>query len=337
MIQSFRTTNSSLGAVTPLHYPMDERTSLCVLAKALRVPSEFNWSCANDPSYSTTPCFEMTSRSLSWHGIRCSTNGQVTTLNLTRSNLTGTLPSAINSLIFLTHINLEYNAISGTIPKSYGIMPSLQVLNLRFNSLTGSVPSSFCTNSKIMSLYTNGNSDMKCYSSCLTTITSCNFGTAHQCYLISTIIYQDKYLAETDIFLIFLFFMLCAIAICTCFLWKKYSMFMRMEGSSLIGGHRIYIANNNYNSNSNGEEYGYGDTVTLDVDCEVSSVCSENKRVSRIRQDNVVDGIEGANIGSFSPTGTAPLSAVTSPYFDEITVNDPPTMVEVFDENDIID
>ncbi|KAG2713013.1 hypothetical protein I3760_04G153800 [Carya illinoinensis] len=66
---------------------------------------------------------------------------RLTILLLDRNQLSGSLPSDINSWKSLNTLNLSQNAISGQIPEELGSLPSLTELDLSENQLSGLIPS----------------------------------------------------------------------------------------------------------------------------------------------------------------------------------------------------
>ncbi|KAK9950512.1 hypothetical protein M0R45_005998 [Rubus argutus] len=73
-----------------------------------------------------------------WHGITCSTRHQrVVALNLSRSDLHGTISPFIGNLSFLRFINLRHNNFSGKIPQQVDHLFRLRHLLLSYNMLEG--------------------------------------------------------------------------------------------------------------------------------------------------------------------------------------------------------
>nr|GME17736.1 probable LRR receptor-like serine/threonine-protein kinase At3g47570 [Ipomoea batatas] len=76
-----------------------------------------------------------------WGGITCGRKHQrVVKLNLSSSNLQGSLSPAIGNLSFLRVILLNQNSLSGIIPSEIGRLSRLKILSLANNSLSGEIP-----------------------------------------------------------------------------------------------------------------------------------------------------------------------------------------------------
>ncbi|KAI3714416.1 hypothetical protein L1987_73018 [Smallanthus sonchifolius] len=106
----------------------------------------------------STPCN-------SWFGVGCNHDSSIYMLNLTSSQLNGTLnqfpfsflhnlshlelsvndffgpiPAQIRLLSKLVYLDLSGNKLSGVIPPEIGMLASLQTLHLHQNNLNGSIP-----------------------------------------------------------------------------------------------------------------------------------------------------------------------------------------------------
>uniref|UniRef100_A0A1J3K5Q1 Putative LRR receptor-like serine/threonine-protein kinase n=1 Tax=Noccaea caerulescens TaxID=107243 RepID=A0A1J3K5Q1_NOCCA len=110
----------------------------------------FRYSIVDDPlsvlrswSYQDeTPC--------SWHGVTCDESSkQVTVLSLPSSNLSGTLPSNLGSLVSLQRLDLSNNSINGSFPVSLLNATELRFLDLSSNYISGKLPASFGAFSKL--------------------------------------------------------------------------------------------------------------------------------------------------------------------------------------------
>ena len=73
-----------------------------------------------------------------WHGVSVE-NGRVSSVNLYDNQLTGIIPSELNSLAELVELDLGVNSLSGTIP-DLSSLDNLKELYLDQNNLSGSVP-----------------------------------------------------------------------------------------------------------------------------------------------------------------------------------------------------
>ena len=75
----------------------------------------------------------------SWNGVAVS-RGRVTSLVLSGSSLSGSIPAALGDLPALQQLDLSSNSLSGSIPAELGGLAFLAQLNLSSNSLSGSIP-----------------------------------------------------------------------------------------------------------------------------------------------------------------------------------------------------
>jgi Leucine-rich repeat (LRR) protein len=77
----------------------------------------------------------------SWKGVSCNEGLQhVLSLDLSNSNLTGNLNTAVGSLHFLSSLNLSSNNFSGDIPSNLGQCIALTALDLSSNIFSGNIP-----------------------------------------------------------------------------------------------------------------------------------------------------------------------------------------------------
>lgn len=90
-----------------------------------------------------------------WFGITC-TNGNVTTVNLEKMGLNGTISPDFSSLKLLHRLVLANNNLTGTIPQDLATLPSLTELDVSNNQLYGKVPNF----KKNLILNTKGNPDI---------------------------------------------------------------------------------------------------------------------------------------------------------------------------------
>ncbi|CAF1830250.1 hypothetical protein Bca4012_030133 [Brassica carinata] len=93
-------------------------------------------------SWQGDPCLP---RDFSWENLGCnytdaSTQPRITSLDLSKSRLTGSITPILQNLTQLQELDLSNNSLSGPIPTFLANMKSLSLLNLIGNNLTGSVP-----------------------------------------------------------------------------------------------------------------------------------------------------------------------------------------------------
>ena len=99
---------------------------------------------------STSPC--------TWIGISCNPVGSVIKINLSRSNLKGSLHEfSFSSFINLEYVDLSQNSLSGTIPPQISDLSNLIYLNLSINQFCGKIPPEIAllTNLKVLCLGIN--------------------------------------------------------------------------------------------------------------------------------------------------------------------------------------
>ncbi len=92
-----------------------------------------------------------------WHGVTTDGEGRVTTLDLARNNLTGTIPAELGSLSNLTELSLVYNSLTGAIPTELGNLTNLTRLYLTGNQLTGVIPTTLGSLSSLQIIALAGN------------------------------------------------------------------------------------------------------------------------------------------------------------------------------------
>ena len=76
-----------------------------------------------------------------WHGVTTDNSGHVTSLDLSRNDLSGQIPGELAGLRLLEDLRLSNNDLTGTIPTTLGALTNLKQLRLQENSLRGSIPS----------------------------------------------------------------------------------------------------------------------------------------------------------------------------------------------------
>ncbi|KAI3889363.1 hypothetical protein MKX03_024454 [Papaver bracteatum] len=165
---------SSLNHRKQLHSVEEEVESLLKWKSTLGNYSYLHSWKRSSIANTTSPC--------KWFGITCNNEGSVTELNLTNSNLQGTLlsfnfssfancvsldlsnnklsgsiPSQIGSLSKLTHFDLSKNKFSRHIPLEIEFLTNISLLDLSENQISGSIPASICNLSNLNTLYLHTN------------------------------------------------------------------------------------------------------------------------------------------------------------------------------------
>ncbi|KAH9714634.1 protein kinase domain-containing protein [Citrus sinensis] len=88
-----------------------------------------------------------------WTGVTCDVHShRVTVLNISRLNLTGTIPSQLGNLSSLQSLNLSFNRLSGSIPSAIFTMYTLKYVSFRENQLSGAFPSFIFNKSSLQHL-----------------------------------------------------------------------------------------------------------------------------------------------------------------------------------------
>ncbi|XP_031101967.1 receptor kinase-like protein Xa21 [Ipomoea triloba] len=111
----------------------------------------------SDP-FQVTTSWNVSTPFCKWTGITCGRRHQrVVKINLTSSNLQGSLSPAIGNLSFLRMILLDTNSFTGKIPSEIGGLLRLQILHLANNSFSGEIPNNIsrCWNLKDINLASN--------------------------------------------------------------------------------------------------------------------------------------------------------------------------------------
>ncbi len=104
---------------------------------------KLNWDFTNISM--NNPCIN------DWYGLmiglfpKCS----ISSIDLSKNNLSGVLPSSFGNFSRLISLNLPSNSLHGSLP-SFLNMPLLQIVNLRNNSFSGSIPSNMFPNPSVI-------------------------------------------------------------------------------------------------------------------------------------------------------------------------------------------
>ncbi|KAI6695147.1 hypothetical protein NL676_022857 [Syzygium grande] len=76
-----------------------------------------------------------------WYGISCNRAGSVIRINLTSTNVEGTLDEfPFSTLFHLMYLDLSVNNLSGHIPPKIGLLSNLTYLDLSINGFSGKIP-----------------------------------------------------------------------------------------------------------------------------------------------------------------------------------------------------
>ncbi|XP_078154751.1 receptor-like protein EIX2 [Carex rostrata] len=177
--------NSLVGMVTPLH-SLTKLTDLSL--------------CGNN--------IEGDIRELLLGKLSNYTLGNLEYLDLSSTNLSGTLTGWITDMTSVTHLDLNYNNLSGTIPIDIGNLTNLVYLDLGSNSLTGLLSETHLTSLlKLKTLYLGYNNVTILVDSDWTPsfqlnsidLSSCKLGPKFPSWLRRQVEIQDLYLTHTGI------------------------------------------------------------------------------------------------------------------------------------------
>ena len=87
-----------------------------------------------------------------WLGVTVTVD-RVTSVSLSRNQLTGGIPPELGNLTNLTRLSLGINQLTGAIPAELGNLTNLTDLDLQRNQLTGMLPQSLINLSKLMTFF----------------------------------------------------------------------------------------------------------------------------------------------------------------------------------------
>ncbi|CUG78374.1 GP46-like surface antigen, putative, partial [Bodo saltans] len=114
--------------------------SMCGCESSLPVLMDF-YSSTNGPLWTESSGWGSTNCSLSWFGVACS-EGSIVEIRLPSNNLTGMLIEALGNLTQLTLLDLSYNQLTGSLPSTWASM-SFVTVTLSYNRIGGSLPVSW--------------------------------------------------------------------------------------------------------------------------------------------------------------------------------------------------
>ena len=105
-----------------------------------RLALEAFYDATGGPGWSQRTNWKTSAALGEWHGVETDANGWVISLDLSRNNLSGPLPTALGHLTRLERLDLSRNNLSGPIPTVLGQLATLERLDLWGNNLSGSIP-----------------------------------------------------------------------------------------------------------------------------------------------------------------------------------------------------
>mmetsp|Transcript_36760 Transcript_36760/g.37413 ORF Transcript_36760/g.37413 Transcript_36760/m.37413 type:complete len:186 (+) Transcript_36760:147-704(+) len=166
------------GDTQSLHNNQDQ--IMCELSSALNAVSMGypSWRCVNNYPITGRIC----SSSLShWIRVTCNSNGLISSISISSSCFSGSLPLSLGSLTSLTLLDISSNSLIGSLPSSLGQLHLLSRLEVDSNLFTGSLPSTLCQITSLSLLYTHNNPYLLGYDTCLSTVSSKSFSTLSPC------------------------------------------------------------------------------------------------------------------------------------------------------------
>ncbi|XP_027190741.1 probable LRR receptor-like serine/threonine-protein kinase At1g67720 isoform X2 [Cicer arietinum] len=94
-----------------------------------------------------------------WEWVNCSTTTppRITTINLSRRNMTGEIPPELNNMEALTELWLDGNLLTGQLPDMSNLI-NLKIVHLENNKLTGPLPSYLGSLPSLQALFIQNNS-----------------------------------------------------------------------------------------------------------------------------------------------------------------------------------
>ena len=130
---------------TPVSNPADK----AILEAFYNATGGANWSTSTN---------WLTNQPISlWYGVATDSDGRVTSLFLWNNDLSGSIPTNLDSLSGLEYLDLRANELSGSIPSNLGNLTNLKQMYLFSNQLTGNIPASLGNLTNLTSLYLNRN------------------------------------------------------------------------------------------------------------------------------------------------------------------------------------
>jgi Leucine-rich repeat (LRR) protein len=115
------------------------------------------YNSTNGASWANRTGWLQTDTPCSWFGVTCGNGTNVTELYLHGNQLSGPIPTELDSLTQLTSLGLGDNQLTGYIPTQLGNLTQLQALHLYQNQLSGSIPTQLASLTNLTMLYLGNN------------------------------------------------------------------------------------------------------------------------------------------------------------------------------------
>ena len=103
---------------------------------------------------------DLTLSACGWHGVSCTLDGRVDSVELTGNRLRGQLAdamSSLRSLCLLRYLDLSGNRVFGSIPAEFAALHGLQGLRLDYNRINGSLPAELAALDRLQVLSLSSN------------------------------------------------------------------------------------------------------------------------------------------------------------------------------------
>ncbi|WVZ92163.1 hypothetical protein U9M48_038250 [Paspalum notatum var. saurae] len=119
----------------------DDKQLLIELKSFLQAHNQINRG-----AYDGWPELEAEASPCNWQGVGCDASGRVSSLDLSKSSISGPIFGNFSRLIGLTHLDLSANSITGELPADLNRCLGLKHLNLSSNLIGGALNISSLTN-----------------------------------------------------------------------------------------------------------------------------------------------------------------------------------------------
>jgi len=107
--------------------------------------------------------------------LNCSDAGSVVFLNLSNSEMKGSIPTTIGSMTALTYLDVAHSSLKSDLPTEIGALSGLTYLSLAENALTGTVPEQLAQLTALDSLFLHGNKFVGVVPHIRANLTTCKF------------------------------------------------------------------------------------------------------------------------------------------------------------------